>query len=1222
MTKTAQHSLLFKLWIKIRGLLAILIIIFGILVGLISLILPNDNLYKSYLTKIISQQLGKQVEIGKISGKWKGFGPKFSITDLVVKDKDEVSVQQATLYVNIFKYIAPKGSTGIYLGVSDISVDFVESVTGEIILTQKDKLQQSLSEKLDKILSTGTLSINNLSLNIQKTNSDEVTSIKSSIKVQQTEAKRAFEMQLDSKDLADEISIKAITEKSHDFMQQAQWYIQSKDLSLQALRELSKIKFIPKAFVDLEIWADTESGNIIKMLAQAEFKDKIFTDDAEITGSAELVYIGDKHNWNTFLTIKDIETESISQEQINIDISRSNNILELKADILDIRLLKAITHVLGVAYEEFDELELKGKLNDVKISYDLDLRRIVEGDINFEQLNLKSSFANLTNLAGNIRFHNDQIRLIVDSETGTAELPTIMRGKIEWNELFLTAQTSMQDEDLDIKINSLWCECNDFIIDGTARINYNDDLFLDLGFGIYNAQVNQLYKYWPSNIWKPKLLKFLDQALVTGEVERGMILYHGLVKNIPFKSNQGIFTTSSHLKNATVKYHKHWPLLTQFSADVTTTNNSLIITSKKGKSLDTYIKNVYAEIKNLKKPYLTISIAANGNDNFLVDYLKESPMTKNIKILKEDISLIGKQEIDVDLSFSLKTPNPRIIPTGRINFLKTTFQLGQFQMQRLNGSMAFDGFSLNLDKIKADFLNQQVNVSGSILNQPNQNSNINIQINGNYDVNNFETALGFSLPANGRSSWQFNISNNGTQITSFSAKSNLVGTSLDMPEPLNKLNPSQAPFSIKCVLPCTDSSWEINYDDKISTNFTIDENKDLQINNLIFGETVEQFGGKLDNLDVDKWLDLLSKKPKKTDKALPFEDMTLQVKQLKFMSRILNNVTIIVIKNPTDIQLNITGSEIQGKIIISDNLVNKGIIVQLDKLHWQAPDKSDIIETSSKISSKYPALHIWIGDFIYDGIPLGEASIEIRPVSNGLRVEKIITKSELLNLNINGEWIRNLGKNGLSKFNVIITSKDIAKFLTNLGFQAPISQADTLINMQAEWNDFPSQFEIKNISGSMRIEIGKGEVIDAKPGMGRVLGLFSLTNLPRRLILDFRDVFGKGLHFSSMQGNFNLMNGDAFTDSFLIDSSSAKIFLSGKTGMANQDYDQTIIVEPRVGRILPTIGAIAGGAVGAAAGFLVQGMFHKGLKNIGKIIYRVTGSWDEPKIELIETYEK
>ncbi|HFC31060.1 MAG TPA: hypothetical protein ENJ44_08475 [Oceanospirillales bacterium] len=343
------------------------------------------------------------------------------------------------------------------------------------------------------------------------------------------------------------------------------------------------------------------------------------------------------------------------------------------------------------------------------------------------------------------------------------------------------------------------------------------------------------------------------------------------------------------------------------------------------------------------------------------------------------------------------------------------------------------------------------------------------------------------------------------------------------------------------------------------------------------------------------------------------------------MSRVLTHVAIEVEKNSDGLIFKVNGDNVNGMVKIANDVKRKGIVVKLDKLHWQAlsdDDKEQELNKLAKISTEYPALHIYIADFIYDSIPLGEASIEVRPVAQGVRVEKFQTSSDLLKLSINGIWLRDEGKRGLSKFNIIMTSKDIAKFLLNLDLHAPISQADTIINMQASWNGLPSEFEIKNISGNMHVAIGKGEVVDAKPGMGRVLGLFSLTNLPRRLILDFKDVFAKGLQFSSMQGDFTLENGVANTNGFVIDSSSAQIVITGVTDLAKQSYDQLVVVTPRVGRVLPTIGAIAGGAVGAAAGFLVQGMFHKGLKKVGKIVYKVTGTWEKPEIKLITTEEK
>jgi uncharacterized protein (TIGR02099 family) len=1228
MTKTAKHSLLFRAWIHIRGLLAFVIVAFGVIVGLVSLILPNEELYKSYVVDFLSHQLNKNVEIESISGQWKGFGPHFIINGLVVKDDDEVVVQRATLNVNVLKYIIPKGSTGITLGINDIEVDFERKSSGKIVVADPVISKESFSDKIDKLLGSGTLSINNLTLNLHDSVENENNQIKTKIMVQQSSGKRAFAMVLDAKEIAKNIEVKAVTEKNFNFMQQARWYMEIGDLVLAKLAPFINIKYLPNVLIDGQVWFSTQDGNIAELMAQAELKDKFFninTEKFDMTGRAELVYKGSKRDWKAQLKLYDIQTESIAQHEITIDLSRKDSFIYLKADELNIPLLKAITQVINISNDDFDAMNLNGRLTNVDIKYDIDLRRIVEGNVVFHKLDLLTKSNSFTNLSGEINMFDEQIRLMIDSDAGTADLPDFIRGQVAWNKLLVTAQTSMHDENLDVKVNSLWCDCNDFIIDGAARVIYEESLWLDLTFAVYQAKANQLYKYWPQIVWKPKLLKYLDEALVSGIVEKGYIIYHGFTNQKPFAGNQGVFLTKSHLVDAKINYQNDWPAVEHLDAIVESRNRLLTVKSKFGKVLDTRIDNVTAVIGNIKKPKLIVDIDAHGNDNFLIDVLNKSPMNKALNVLKEDISFTGPQIVKVNLNIPLNKPGVKVEPTGSINFSNTNFQMGQFQLTDLNGDLQFKGSSLDLENLYGNFLNQKVLVTGKIINEINQPAQLDVVLKGDYDVAHFESVLGFTIPAKGQSPWLFSISNKNTKDIFFKAESDLQGIEITMPEPLSKSLTQTSNFSIACILPCVESGWDLKFDDSLMTNFNRDnETGELKLNSILFGDQISMvdaaFGGQIDVVDVDKWIELLSKnKQEQSTKNLPFKQMSLQINKLIFMSRELTNVSLDIKSDDEGINFLINGDDIIGKITLPNDIENKGIIVQLDKLHWKAVEKIKTNQESPPVSSSYPDLHVWIGDFIYDGIPLGESSIEVRSVSQGVRVEKFNTRSDLMNLSINGIWLKDEGDKGLSQFNIIMTSKNIVQFLTTLGFQAPISQAETIIDMQAQWHDFPSQFEIKNISGNMHIEIGEGEVVDAKPGMGRVLGLFSLTNLPRRLILDFRDVFGKGLRFKSMIGDFTLVNGEANTESFVIDTSSAEIVITGKTGLSNQDYDQTVIVTPRVGRVLPTIGAIAGGAVGAAAGFLVQGMFRKGLKDVGKIIYKVTGSWDNPIIELIET---
>jgi uncharacterized protein YhdP len=155
------------------------------------------------------------------------------------------------------------------------------------------------------------------------------------------------------------------------------------------------------------------------------------------------------------------------------------------------------------------------------------------------------------------------------------------------------------------------------------------------------------------------------------------------------------------------------------------------------------------------------------------------------------------------------------------------------------------------------------------------------------------------------------------------------------------------------------------------------------------------------------------------------------------------------------------------------------------------------------------------------------------------------------------------------------------------------------------------------MSGELDIKVGEGRILAVKPGLGRLLGLLSLREIPSRLMLHFGDVFKSGFGFDSVTANFQLRDGSAHTRNMIITAPAARIVMQGRTGFRARDYDLTVDVTPHVGGTLPVVGAVIGGPVGAAAGLVVQGLIGKGLNKAAGSIYRVTGSWDKPKIETI-----
>jgi uncharacterized protein YhdP len=133
-----------------------------------------------------------------------------------------------------------------------------------------------------------------------------------------------------------------------------------------------------------------------------------------------------------------------------------------------------------------------------------------------------------------------------------------------------------------------------------------------------------------------------------------------------------------------------------------------------------------------------------------------------------------------------------------------------------------------------------------------------------------------------------------------------------------------------------------------------------------------------------------------------------------------------------------------------------------------------------------------------------------------------------------------------------------------------------------------------------------------------VLGLTSLAELPRRLMLDFHDVTDSGLSFDTVRGDFEIRDGNAYTQNLLLKGPAVDIGIVGRTGLATQDYDQTVVVSGNPSGPITVAGALAGGPIGAAGGLLISQIFKGRLQGLTRIYYHVTGPWSNPVVERVQ----
>lgn len=260
-----------------------------------------------------------------------------------------------------------------------------------------------------------------------------------------------------------------------------------------------------------------------------------------------------------------------------------------------------------------------------------------------------------------------------------------------------------------------------------------------------------------------------------------------------------------------------------------------------------------------------------------------------------------------------------------------------------------------------------------------------------------------------------------------------------------------------------------------------------------------------------------------------------------------------------------------------------------------------------------PPLHISVADLRLGDARLGETHFESAPVANGMHIARMETQSKSVQIHAQGDWLGTAQANH-SQMKIDLRSDDLGRMLEAFGFGGLIGGGEnTHVVIDGSWPGAPTAFALANMEGTLKFSIGEGRILEVKPGVGRLFGLFSIADLPRRLTLDFGDVYKSGLGFNSVTGDLTLRGGNAYTDGVEIKGPAADIHIRGRTGLRTHDYDQIVDASPHTGGALAVVGAVVGGPIGAAAGLALS----RGLNQVTHARYSITGSWTHPVITTI-----
>jgi uncharacterized protein YhdP len=215
---------------------------------------------------------------------------------------------------------------------------------------------------------------------------------------------------------------------------------------------------------------------------------------------------------------------------------------------------------------------------------------------------------------------------------------------------------------------------------------------------------------------------------------------------------------------------------------------------------------------------------------------------------------------------------------------------------------------------------------------------------------------------------------------------------------------------------------------------------------------------------------------------------------------------------------------------------------------------------------------------------------------------------------MNGRWV--IAEASRTDVTVLLEVSDVGKFFGRMGWPDAMQGGTATIEGPLAWTGNPTRFDIPSLSGQLKLEAKKGRFKQIEPGVAKLLGILSLQALPRRVTLDFRDVFSKGFSFDRISANMKIASGVAETQDFLMLGSAARVAMQGHVDLAKETQDLVVRVTPSLSEGIAIAGAIVNPAIGVAA-LIAQKALKDPLSQIASFDYELTGTWIDPTIRRV-----
>ena len=770
---------------------------------------------------------------------------------------------------------------------------------------------------------------------------------------------------------------------------------------------------------------------------------------------------------------------------------------------------------------------------------------------------------------------------------------------------------------------------------------------LDIAADIGDAPVKVAPGFWIHHLMPKATVAWLDDALQGGRLRDVHAVVAGDLRDWPFRdeaaaAGAGLFRIDARIEDGLLKFQRDWPAAEDVDAAIRFQADGFTIDGA-GRLAGVPIPLLKGGIPRFGHAELSVEARATGDAGAMLAMLRNSPLQREYGPTMDALRAKGTADAGFRMLLPLYhgAPPPRIEGTVALTDARLEETRWNLVFEGVRGTARYDRLGFIADGLQVRYANLPGTLSlraGPHVRDRKQAFEADLQ--ATVGIDDLLAKAGSSMDwlrpwVDGRSPWTVSLAiprgaAQATPPTQLRLRSNLVGTAIDLPDPLRKPAAQVLPAMVDVTLPLERGEVAVSLGSLLSLRSRSNGHQ-TGVRARLGGGAADAppahglvVDGRVRRLEALDWIGVVAGQA--GGDGLPLRRIEVQADTLRLLGADFADAALVLAPALRGTAVQVRGAGIEGALLVP-SADGAQVAGRFERFHWALPGLAAAPASGTTPGApagregfdpaRIPPLLFDIADLRLGDAALGNARFRSVPTGTGLRMEEFTTRGGKQRLRATGTW-SGRAEAARTQLRLDVDSDDVGALLGGLGLGGQLAGGKGSLGVEAGWRGGPDAFALAALDAQVAVDVKNGRLLQLEPGAGRVLGLLGIAQLPRRLTLDFRDFFDKGFAFDRIHGGVRIAQGVAGTDDLAILGPAADIHVHGSADLRAQRFDQTVDVYPKSGGLLTAVGAIAGGPVGAAVGAVANVVLDKPMQGIGARRYRITGPWQSPKVETLE----